>query len=146
MFRPFNLNLAGAAIATTIAQYVGTIYLLNTIYKGGKVSVLRFPKESLRVLSKTIPSIVSANVAMLCRTFSLLGCWAVATSVCTRLGEAHVAVHQLVLSLFLVFSFLGESISVAGQVLIARHMTLGQRVKARQLIRRLARFAVDGFG
>jgi len=86
--------------------------------------------------------VVEANGAMLLRTFSLLGCWALCTSVCTKIGEAHVAAHQIVLSLFCLFSLLAEAPSVAGQVLIARLSTQGKRKEARLLVHRLVRFAL----
>ena len=74
---------------------------------------------------------------MLVRTFSLLGCWAVCASVCARIGEAHSATHQVAISVYLLFSLLGEAPSIAGQVLIARRTTLGQKSAARRLVRRL---------
>ena len=46
------------------------------------------------------------------------------------------------LSLYLLFSLLGEAPAVAGQVMISRYHTLGQRTNARKLAKKLARIAV----
>ncbi|CAM9220196.1 unnamed protein product [Phaeothamnion confervicola] len=85
---------------------------------------------------KTVPllrTIVSANAAMLMRTVSLMACWAVATGVATRMGAVHVAAHQVVLSLWLLFALVAEAPSIAAQVLGARYLGQGRVSTARAM-------------
>ena len=55
------------------------------------------------------------------------------------MGEMQVAAHQLALSVFMLFSLLGEAPSIAGQVLVARYVAVGNRAEARKVIGRLVR-------
>ena len=146
MFRPMNMKLAGAAAATSFAQYVSTFYLCKTVWKNRAVMLPDLTEKKTFDLRKTLnvlKIVLKANAALLVRSFSLLGCWSVATYTCTKIGEAHAAAHQIALSVFLLFCLLGEAPSIAGQVLIARRQTRGQKAASRQLVRRLSRYSIS---
>lgn len=100
------------------------------------------PVSSMSRTLLILRQVIAANLSMLVRTFSLLGCWAVATSVCARVGATHVAAHQVALSLYLLFSLFGEAPAVAGQVMMARYMALGQKKEARALFKRLTQICL----
>jgi Na+-driven multidrug efflux pump len=134
-----GLGMAGAAGATAVATYAGCVYILREVFMrrhkwlgtdtatadtgvgmdegaGGRTDRTCSLSPSGWRFIAVLRAVVEANASMLVRTFSLLGCWAVATSVCARVGIAHVAAHQLCMSFYLIFSLFGESPAVAGQV------------------------------
>ena len=72
-------------------------------------------------------------------------CWAVGTSVVTKVGAVHGAAHQVTLSIFLPFALLAEAPSVAGQVLTARYTAARNFKRARRIGLKLFAGCV-GFG
>ena len=139
------MKLAGAAAATSIAQYVSTFYLCRTVWKNRVAMLPAFRGKKSLDIKKTmnvLKIVLKANAALLVRSFSLLGCWSVATYTCTLIGEAHAAAHQITLSVFLLFCLLGEAPSIAGQVLIARRKTRGLNSASRELVKRLTRYSI----
>ena len=72
-------------------------------------------------------------------------CWAVGTSVVTKVGAVHGAAHQVTLSIFLPFALLAEAPSVAGQVLTARYTAVRNFKRARRVGLKLLAGCV-GFG
>ena len=79
---------------------------------------------------------------MLMRNGFLLGTWAIATSLATKIGELHVASHQVVLSLWLLCALVSEAPAISAQVLAARYFSNGQIDKLKSLIKRLAMIGV----
>jgi Na+-driven multidrug efflux pump len=79
-----GMKLGGAALATSIAQFAGTLYLFRTVWIKRK-EMLSIPTKdrtrTWRDLARTAGTILAANSAVLVRTTSLLGCWAVGTAV-----------------------------------------------------------------
>ena len=98
----------------------------------------RTAKQTLR----TFKTVLSSNAAVLLRSFSLMGCWGIATSVCARISNPAVAAHQILLSIFMLFSLLGEAPAIAAQVLIARLLAVGEKKQARLLTGRLFRISL----
>jgi len=165
MMFSMRMGVGGAAAATAISQLVAmsvyAIYLgkrgmcaplislsgLNkrkdnnklskissgTNQKSGKPKV----KKNRR---QVIMTIVEANVSMLVKQFSLLFCWAYATSRATKIGHIHVAAHQVALSLWLVFALLQDGAAVAAQVLMGR--VAGQLDKVRSMTAYMLKLAV----
>jgi len=74
-------------------------------------------KQKKRAISLTI---LRANAAMILKQGSLLLGWAYATSRATRMGHSTVAAHQMGLSIWMLFSYALDGVSVAAQVLMAR--------------------------
>jgi Na+-driven multidrug efflux pump len=79
-----GMKLGGAALATSIAQFIGTLYLFMGVWKN-RLKMLSIPSKSntrgVKEFARTAGTILAANSAVLMRTMSLLGCWAVGTSV-----------------------------------------------------------------
>jgi Na+-driven multidrug efflux pump len=79
---------------------------------------------------KVIWTIVGANLAMLTKQASLLLGWAYATARATRLGNEHVAAHQVAVSFWLVFALWLDGAAVAAQVLCGQSIHLRRKLKS----------------
>ncbi|KAL3920605.1 MAG: hypothetical protein SGILL_003179 [Bacillariaceae sp.] len=117
---PLGWGVKGAAAATGLSQ-VGAVAVY--FYFLLKRSML--PKRNAKSVvckSKVITTILEANLAMITKQGSLLLAWAYATARATRIGSAHVAAHQVGLSVWLCFALMLDASAVSAQVLMSRFM------------------------
>jgi len=137
-----GMGIKGAAVATSFSQLCGALLygslllrkgvlksndneesIPKTVWKKLKQIVSRNSDDSAELKQKKRAislTILRANAAMILKQGSLLLGWAYATSRATRMGHAIVAAHQMGLSLWMLFSYALDGISVAAQVLMAR--------------------------
>mmetsp|Transcript_13593 Transcript_13593/g.38938 ORF Transcript_13593/g.38938 Transcript_13593/m.38938 type:complete len:550 (+) Transcript_13593:49-1698(+) len=146
---PLGLGVRGAAAATAAAQMgsAGTyLYFLN---RRGMLPPRRNSKSSSSKTTTTatnvntadiLRTIIGANIAMVCKQGSLLLGWAYATARATRIGQSHVAAHQVALSCWLVCALLQDGSAVAGQVLMSQSKK--QLKRMRSLASYMGRYAV----
>jgi len=134
MFKPFNMGVGGAAAATAGSQIAAMLVYMYMIYKRNMIgsrrevaSVAVKHQKSPRQRRNIIFTILRANTSMLIKQFSLLIAWAYATARATSIGHAHVAAHQIALSLWLVFALIQDGLAVAAQILMSRTTTLRTR-------------------
>lgn len=130
-------GIAGAAWATTIAQWVGALGFVSAIFAPAKLGV-RF---SLPKLAELAP-LLRVGSALSLRTFALVGTLTLATAVATRIGERAVAAHQVVAQLWLFLALVVDSLAIAGQAIVGRLLGLGDRVEARAVSNRLLRWGL----
>ncbi|VEU40202.1 unnamed protein product [Pseudo-nitzschia multistriata] len=122
MLPPFSMGVRGAALATAVAQF-GALGVYLVWLRRRRM----LPREALGAASpgegtrkrKVVATILGANLAMVGKQGSLLLAWAFATSRATRIGPAHVAAHQVGLSVWLVLALIQDGAGVAAQVLLA---------------------------
>ena len=134
---PLKLGMMGAAAATAISQVGGAI-----VYGWRMVRRQLLPQaHDIRTVSiwKVVKAIAGANLAMLTKQGSLLVFYTYATALATRLGPTHVAAHQVALSFFWLITFVLDSGSVSGQVLMSKSQ--GDAAKARSLTRYMTKYA-----
>jgi MATE family multidrug resistance protein len=128
-----NLGVAGAAMATAIAQWIGA---LSYIFKMTR----RKEAFGLNLGWKIIPGMadvqefLTAGTAMLFRSLCNVGAWTLMASIATRMGVVEIAAHQLILSMWLVIAFVQDAVGAAGQVLVSQQ--LGNPGSSRHAIRR----------
>jgi putative MATE family efflux protein len=131
MLPPLSRGVQGAAAATAAAQagalcvYLWFLRKRKMLPQPAKVdeSTNSDASTNTKKAAKTgrvIKTILGANLAMVCKQGSLLLAWAYATAKATRIGQAHVAAHQVALSCWLVFALLQDGAGVASQVLLTR--------------------------
>lgn len=130
-------GVAGAAWATTIAQWVGAIGFLALIFSPRGLGV-RF---ALPRPAELLP-LVQVGGALSLRTLALVGTFTLATSVATRLGTLEVAAHQVVAQIWLFLALVVDSIAIAGQALVGRLLGQGDRAEARAVSDRLLRWGL----
>ncbi|MFD3308012.1 MATE family efflux transporter [Streptomyces sp. NPDC058694] len=132
-----DLGIAGSAWGTVIAQYgMAAVYLL-VVVRGA-----RRHGASLRPDAAGIRACAQAGAPLLVRTLSLRAILMIATAVAARLGDADVAAHQIILSLWSLLAFALDAIAIAGQAIIGRYLGAGDAKGAREACRRMVEWGV----
>ena len=132
-----GFGIAGSAWGTVIAQCgMAAVYL---------VVVVRGAREhgaSLRPDAAGIRACAQAGVPRLVRTLSLRAILMIATAVAARLGDADIAAHQIILSLWSLLAFALDAIAIAGQAIIGRYLGAGDAAGARDACRRMVQWGI----
>ena len=138
----FGMGMGGAAAATAISQ-LGAAALYA--WRLTKRRLLPQPEDrGIKIkVGEVVKSIIGANAAMLTKNFSMLVFYTGATSVATRIGAAHVATHQVCLSLFWLVTMWLDSGGVSAQLLLSRTIGEGDNMeKVRSLTKYMLKFAL----
>lgn len=130
------MGAPGAALATALAEGGAAALLLaqlaqNERVKGGVRLVTELPS-----LEQVAPLLQSSGAAF-ARSIAIQTVLASATGNAARLGTTAVAAHQVAAQLWLLLSFVCDSLAVAGQGLIADALGRGQVAGARAVADRL---------
>lgn len=132
-----DLGIAGSAWGTVIAQCgMAAVYL---------VVVVRGAHEhgaSLRPDAAGIRACAQAGMPLLVRTLSLRAILMIATAVAARLGDADIAAHQIILSLWSLLAFALDAIAIAGQAIIGRYLGADDPEGARAACRRMVEWGI----
>ncbi|WP_369377767.1 MATE family efflux transporter [Streptomyces sp. cg36] len=132
-----GLGIAGSAWGTVIAQFAMAAVYLWVVVRGA-----RRHGASLRPDAAGIRASAQAGVPLLVRTLSLRAILMIATAVAARLGDADIAAHQIILSLWTLMAFALDAIAIAGQAIIARYLGAGDTEGARQACRRMVEWGI----
>ncbi|MFV0134877.1 MATE family efflux transporter [Streptomyces sp. HMX87] len=132
-----GLGIAGSAWGTVIAQCgMATVYLV-VVVRGA-----RRHGASLRPDAAGIRASAQAGVPLLVRTLSLRAILLITTAVAARLGDADIAAHQIILSLWSLLAFALDAIAIAGQAIIGRYLGAGDAQGARDVCRRMVAWGI----
>ncbi|MFI1481583.1 MATE family efflux transporter [Streptomyces sp. NPDC020747] len=132
-----DLGIAGSAWGTVMAQYgMAAVYLLVVVRGARKHGA------SLRPDAAGIRACAQAGTPLLIRTLSLRAILMIATAVAARLGDADVAAHQIILSLWSLLAFALDAIAIAGQAIIGRYLGAGDTQGAREACRRMVEWGI----
>ncbi|MBQ1096396.1 MATE family efflux transporter [Streptomyces sp. NPDC097107] len=132
-----DLGIAGSAWGTVIAQCGMAAVYLWVVVRGA-----RRHGASLRPDFAGIRTSAQAGAPLLVRTLSLRAILMIATAVAARLGDADIAAHQIVLSLWSLLAFALDAIAIAGQAIIGRYLGAGDTQGARDACRRMVEWGV----
>ncbi|MEV4944487.1 MATE family efflux transporter [Streptomyces sp. NPDC053755] len=132
-----GLGIAGSAWGTVIAQCGMAAAYLVVVVRGA-----RRHGASLRPDAAGIRASAQAGAPLLVRTLSLRAVLLIATAVAARLGDAEVAAHQIILSLWSLMAFALDAIAIAGQAIIGRYLGADDADGARQVCRRMVQWGV----
>ncbi|MEU7291826.1 MATE family efflux transporter [Streptomyces exfoliatus] len=132
-----GLGIAGSAWGTVIAQCGMAAAYLFVVVRGA-----RRHGASLRPDAAGIRASAQAGAPLLVRTLSLRAVLLIATAVAARLGDAEVAAHQIILSLWSLMAFALDAIAIAGQAIIGRYLGAEDADGARQVCRRMVQWGV----
>ena len=127
-------GLVGAAIATTVAQWVGAVWFVALLL-GAKREAFAVPLALPRL--KELRPFLKIGWELAVRTFSLLATLTLATAVATRLGVLEVAAHQVAAQLWLFLALTVDALAIAAQALVAKYLGEGKREEARAVSNRL---------
>ncbi|MFE2460000.1 MATE family efflux transporter [Streptomyces sp. NPDC059402] len=132
-----GLGIAGSAWGTVIAQVGMAAVYLWVVIRGA-----RRHGASLRPDLAGIRASAQAGVPLLVRTLSLRAILMIATAVAARLGDADIAAHQIILSLWSLLAFALDAIAIAGQAIIGRYLGAGDAQGARDACRRMVEWGI----
>jgi putative MATE family efflux protein len=132
-----GLGIAGSACGTVIAQYGMAAVYLTVVVRGAR----RYG-ASLRPHAAGIRASAQAGVPLLVRTLSLRAILLIATAVAARLGDADIAAHQIILSLWSLLAFALDAIAIAGQAIIGRYLGAEDVQGARQACHRMVQWGI----
>ncbi|MEU7177136.1 MULTISPECIES: MATE family efflux transporter [Streptomyces] len=132
-----GLGIAGSAWGTVIAQCGMAAVYLTVVVRGA-----RRHGSALRPDAAGIRASAQAGVPLLVRTLSLRAVLMIATAVAARLGDAEIAAHQIVLTLWSLLAFALDAIAIAGQAIIGRYLGAGDRDGAKAACRRMVQWGI----
>ncbi|MDF2271356.1 MATE family efflux transporter [Streptomyces coacervatus] len=132
-----GLGIAGSAWGTVIAQCGMAAVYLTVVIRGA-----RRHGASLRPDPAGIRASAQAGVPLLVRTLSLRAILMIATAVAARLGDADIAAHQIILSLWSLLAFALDAIAIAGQAIIGRYLGAEDSQGARDACRRMVQWGI----
>jgi len=127
-----NWGIAGAAWASVAAQVVGAVAFVVVAQRRHLVS---FERGAFRL--HEMRSFLSAGAGLGVRTIALLSVFTGATAVAARSGEESVAAYRVVDQVFLFLALSVDSLAVAAQALIGKHLGRSDRGEASSVARRL---------
>jgi putative MATE family efflux protein len=132
-----GLGIAGSAWGTVIAQCgMAAVYLVVVVRGAHKHGA------SLRPDIAGIRASAQAGAPLLVRTLSLRAILMIATAVAARLGDADIAAHQIILSLWTLLAFALDAIAIAGQAIIGRYLGAGDTEGARAACRSMVEWGI----
>lgn len=132
-----DLGIAGSAWGTVLAQYGMAAAYLVVVVRGA-----RRHGASLKPDAAGIRACAQAGAPLLIRTLSLRAILMIATAVAARLGDAEIAAHQIILSLWSLLAFALDAIAIAGQAIIGRYLGAGDEKGARGACRRMVQWGI----
>ncbi|MEV0850052.1 MATE family efflux transporter [Streptomyces sp. NPDC049954] len=132
-----ELGIAGSAWGTVIAQWGMAFVYLVVVVRGAQRH-----GASLRPDLAGIRASARAGAPLLIRTLSLRAILMIATAVAARLGDADIAAHQIVLSLWSLLSFALDAIAIAGQAIIGRYLGAEDSRGAQDACRRMVHWGI----
>ncbi|MFJ5308032.1 MATE family efflux transporter [Streptomyces sp. NPDC088350] len=132
-----DLGIAGSAWGTVIAQWGMAAVYLVVVVRGA-----RRHGASLSPDAAGIRASAQAGVPLLVRTLSLRAILLIATAVAARLGDADIAAHQIILSLWSLLAMALDAIAIAGQAIIGRYLGANDPQGARAACRRMVQWGI----
>lgn len=132
-----GLGIAGSAWGTVIAQCGMAAVYLGVVVRGAHQH-----QASLRPDLAGIRASAQAGVPLLVRTLSLRAILMIATAIAARLGDADIAAHQIILSLWSLLAFALDAIAIAGQAIIGRYLGANDAQGAREACRRMVQWGL----
>lgn len=132
-----GFGIAGSAWGTVIAQCAMASVYLVVVVRGA-----RRHGASLRPDAAGIRASAQAGAPLLVRTLSLRAILMIATGVAARLGDADIAAHQIILSLWSLLAFALDAIAIAGQAIIGRYLGADDPKGARDVCRRMVQWGI----
>ncbi|MFI9611092.1 MATE family efflux transporter [Streptomyces sp. NPDC052023] len=132
-----GLGIAGSAWGTVIAQCAMAAVYLVVVVRGA-----RRHGASLLPDAAGLWASAQAGAPLLVRTLSLRAILMIATAVAARLGDADIAAHQIILSLWSLLAFALDAIAIAGQAIIGRYLGADDPQGARDVCRRMVQWGI----
>ena len=135
----FDWGLAGAAWATTVAQWLGASIFIWLFWRRRERFSLSVSWPGFAALRP----LLGAGRALVIRSGALLSAFTLATAVATRQGDEIVAAHQVAVQLWIFLALVVDALAIAGQALVGLHFE-SDRSLASAYARRLLGWGLVG--
>ncbi|MFP4600507.1 MAG: MATE family efflux transporter [Persicimonas sp.] len=132
-------GIAGAAVASVVAQWAGAFGFLYLLLKSRREEL---GIELVRPKLAEMKPFLQIGWRLLIRTGALVGTMTLATAVAARIGVVAVAAHQVANQLWGFLALVVDALAVAAQALVAQHLGAGDRDEARAVADRLLQWGV----
>jgi putative MATE family efflux protein len=133
---------AGAAAATTVAQYAGTGVLLRSLLRrcrfarGTGASSSFFGLFGLPTPRRSdCATLLSAGSVLTLRTLAVVSAFSLSSIAASHLGPNPGAAHQVCLQVWLASSLLADAVAIAAQALLASYTAAGEVEAAKAVVR-----------
>ena len=126
---PAGLGVQGAAWAVVIVQWLVAFVFIGILRP--KLSPSRRPN------AETIKQLLKVGADLVVRTGSLLAALTIATSVAARMGIVELGSWQIAMQVWLLMSLTLDSVAIAGQALVGKHLGASDVTKATDVGKRL---------
>lgn len=133
---PMKMGIAGIALGTVTAQYIGlgsAIFLMNNYYK--KLFKYINIRASLKI--KEMKEFFVLNGNLFLRSASLLLVYSGFTALSARYGEELLAVSTIMMKLMLLYSYLVDGFAYAGEALAGRYIGARDILSLKRAVRLL---------
>jgi putative MATE family efflux protein len=132
---PAGLGVEGSALATVIGQSLAAAAFVVLLRK-------RMTAPRWRPDLATAGQLLRVGVDLAVRTGALLASMTFATAIAARMGEVELAAWQIAMQVFLLLAFTLDSLAIAGQALVGRHLGGARPDRAFEVGRRLIQLGV----
>ncbi len=136
---PLGMGIAGSGLGTSLAQ-TGMACALTVV-------VVRAARRHGAPLRPDLPGIgtaARAGAPLVVRTLALRATLLVTTAVAASMGDAELAGHQVVFTLWVFTSFALDALAIAGQALTGRFLGAADARGARAATRRMVGWGLAG--
>lgn len=132
----FNMKSDGVALATVFAQYTGLIIsvILYLVYYKRLNKYWSFEKLKNLIAFKKF---VNVNTDILIRTLCIIFVLAFFTSVSAKMGDELLAVNQLLLQFFFIFSYFIDGFANAAEALTGKYVGAKNPKKLKSILRKI---------
>lgn len=132
-------GLAGAAIATVVAQWIGALVFWGVVLQARREAygiTLSLPRP------RSLLPFLRIGRDLLLRTVALVGTMTLATAVAARVSVTAVAAHQVAAQLWLFLALVVDALAVAAQALVSKHLGANAPQTARAVSNRLLQWGL----
>jgi MATE family multidrug resistance protein len=129
-----GMGIAGAAWATLIAQWLGAFVFLGLVF-GRHRQRLGIGRARPRFRDARMFFGVARDLMI--RAGGLMAVFTLAGAIATRVGDAAIAAHQVVFTLWLFLALALDALAIAAQAMVGRHLGGGDLTTVRRVSDRL---------
>lgn len=134
-----GLGIAGSAIGTVIAQTSMAVALVTVVLRKALPLGARLAPHPAGVLAAAV-----GGIPLLVRTLALRGTIIATTVVAARYGDATLAAHQIVATIWNLLAFALDALAIAAQAMTGRALGAGDVASAREAAATATRWGVWG--
>lgn len=136
-----EMGIAGAGLASVIAEVVTFIYLMwHTVYRTDMKLYGLF--ELKKVEMKTITTVLNLSVFIMFQYFISISTWFMFFIFIERMGEKPLAISNIGRSMYTLLMIPGSALATTGSTLVSNLIGAGRKEEVLPLLRRIMKLAI----